>query len=338
MPRWRRWSAEGVELANRLRAEWRDDRVAGLAAEVAFFGLLGLFPTLLVLAAALGSLDAVVGQAVAARAEDQVVDFLRQVLSDEASGAVDAVQGLFSDSDSGALTIGLLTATWAASRAFQAVINALDVAYDLEERRPWLRLRLTAVGLSIGTAVVGALILGMLVVGPLFGTGRDIADAVGAGEVFAAFWDWMRWPAVLVLIIAWAATIFHIAPNHHTPWRWDVPGAGCTAAFWIVASVAFRVYLALAAGANEVLGTLGGSIIVLLWLYLMSLGLLLGGELNAVLVRRHGVVSGQRKSRPGHGLVTVRPHYSRRSGVFADVSKRFRERRGGMDSPEETGP
>lgn len=331
----RRWLAEGVELGRLVRVEWREDRLGGLAAEVAFFGLLGLFPTLLVLAAALGSLDAVVGHAVATRAEEQVVDFLRRILSDEAAGAVDAVQHLFADPESGALTVGLATALWAASRAVQAVINALDVAYDLDERRPWLRLRVTALGLAVGSAAVGAMILGMLVVGPLLGTGRDIADALGAGDAFAAFWDWLRWPTVVALTIAWAATIFHLAPNHRTPWRWDVPGAAFTALFWALASMAFRAYLSLAAGANEVLGTLGGSIIVLLWLYLMSIGLLLGGELNAVLVRRHAVASPPPRSRPGRGLVTIRSRSSQGAGGSAVPSKRFRTPRRETDAPEE---
>lgn len=294
--RWDRWRDEVVAVAADLRREWRDDRVGGLAAEVAFFGLLGLFPTLLVLVAALGSVDAVVGQELAVRAEENVLDFLRRILSDEASGAIDAVRDLFEDGKSGALTVGLLASLWAASRAFQAVVNALDVAYDLEERRSWLRLRLTGLALAAGTAVLGALILTMLVVGPLFGTGRDIADVVGAGGLFATFWDWLRWPTVVVLIIGWAATVFHLAPNHRTAWRWDVPGAVITALWWALASAGFRLYLSVAAGANQVLGTLGGSLIVLLWLYLMSMGLLLGGELNAVLTQRHDVPQRPRRT------------------------------------------
>lgn len=286
-PPWRRWLAEGVAIARELRREWHDDRVGGLAAEVAFFGLLGLFPTLLVMAAALGSLGAIAGQEVADRAQEQVVGFLHRILTDEASGTIDAVRNLFTGADTGFLTVGLAAALWGASRAFKAVVEALDVAYDLEERRSWLNLRLTALGLALGSAVVGSLILAMLVVGPLLGTGQEIADAIGAGGLFAAFWNWLRWPTVVVLITAWAATVFHLAPNHSTPWRWDVPGAVLTAVLWALASVGFRVYLAVATGANEVLGTLGGSLIMLLWLYLMSLGLLLGGELNGALTRRH---------------------------------------------------
>lgn len=294
----RRWRSETLAVLKDLRREWRDDRVTGLAAEVAFFGLLGLFPTFLVLAAALGSMEALVGHEVATRAEEQVLDYLRSILTDEAGGTIDAVRGLFTDADTGALTVGLLGALWAASRGFGAVVNALDVAYDLDERRSWVGIKLTAIGLAVGNALVGTVILAMLVVGPLFGTGQDIADKIGAGRLFTAFWEWLRWPTVAVLVIAWAATVFHLAPNHRTPWRWDLPGAALTATSWLVASMGFRVYLSLAAGSNQVLGTLGGSLIVLLWLYVMSIALLLGGELNAVLAHHFGIPQVPRRSFP----------------------------------------
>jgi membrane protein len=285
----RRWRAETTEIARELAREWHDDRIGGLAAEVAFFGVLSLFPTLLLLTGALGWLEAIAGEGLAADAEAEVVGFLRRVLSDDAGTTIDAVQRLFEGGDLGAFAIGVLGAVWAASRGFSAIINALDVAYDLDERRPWMRQRLTAVGLAAGTALVGAVLLAMLVLGPLLGSGQDVADAVGAGGVFAAFWDWLRWPVVAALATVWAATVFHLAPNHRTPWRWDLPGAALTAGLWALLSLGFRLYLTVAAGANQVLGTLGGSLIVLLWLYVMSLALLLGGELNAVLVQRHRV-------------------------------------------------
>jgi membrane protein len=269
--------------------EWQDDRVSGLAAEVAFFGVLSLFPALLAMAAALGVLEALAGAEAAAEAEDAVVSFLQGVLTHEAAGTIEAVQELFDGSSIGVLTVGLATALWAASRGFAAVIRALDVAYDIDERRTWVRLRALGIGLAIGTVVVASLLLAMLVLGPLLGTGQEVADAVGLGTVFATFWTWVRWPTIAALVIGWAATIFHVAPNHRTPWRWDVPGALLTAALWIVLSLGLRLYLVVASTGNQVLGTLGGSLIVLLWLYLLAVGLLLGGELNAILARRAGV-------------------------------------------------
>lgn len=271
-------------MARALVREWQDDRVSGLAAEVAFFGMLSVFPSFLALAAALGSLEAIVGGEVAATAEEQVVDVMRRVLTDEADSTIEAVQALFADASPGVFTLGLLLAGWAASRGFAAVIRALDVAYDLEERRTWWRLRAVAVGLALGTVLVVSLLLAMLVIGPLLGTGQDVADAIGLGDAFATSWDWARWPVVLALAVAWAATIFHIAPNHRTPWRWDVPGAILSAVSWILVSVGFSAYLRLAGSANQVFGTLGGGLIALVWFYLLAVGLLLGAELNAILL------------------------------------------------------
>ncbi|MCD9624398.1 YihY/virulence factor BrkB family protein [Rhabdothermincola salaria] len=277
----RTW-AFGQELAR----EWREDRVGGLAAEVAFFGMLSLFPALLALTSVLGVLDAVTGGDVADRAQQQVVTALSDVLSDQASGTVDAVDALFETSSPGVLTISVVLALWAASRGFAALVRALDIAYDLPEHRSWVRLRLVAVGLALGSVVIGAALLAMLVIGPLLGTGQAVADWLGLGDGFATFWDWVRWPTMVVLVVAWAATVFHIAPNHSTPWRWDVPGALVAAASWILVSVGFRVYLGLAGEANQVFGLLGGGLIALMWFYLLSVGVLLGGEVNAILAVR----------------------------------------------------
>lgn len=284
-----RWLRSTVEVTRQLLREWRDDRVSGLAAEVAFFGLLSLFPGLLALAGALGALQGVVGGEVAERAEAEVVGFLRRVLTEEADSTVEAVRRLFDAPAPGALTVGAAAALWAASRAFVAMINALDVAYDVEERRPYLRLRLQAIALAIGSVALGALMLAALVLGPLLGAGGDVADTLGLGATFATFWDVVRWPAAFLLMVLWAATLFHVGPNHRTPWRWDLPGAAVAAAGWAVTSLGLRAYLAVAAGSNQVLGALGGSLIVVLWLYLLGVSLLVGAELNAVLAVRHGV-------------------------------------------------
>jgi membrane protein len=275
-----------VSIVREVAQEFRRDRVTGLSAEIAFFAILSLFPALLALVAALGSMEAVVGQGLAADAQDEVVGLMERVLTNEASGTVDAVQRLFEQSSPGLLTVGLAVALWSASRGFTAVINALDIAYDLEERRSYARLRLAAVGLAIGSVVVGAVLLAVMILGPLLGTGPDVADAIGAGGAFATAWDWVRWPVAAAVAIVWATTILHLAPNHRTRWREDLPGALLAASTWLGLSAGLRAYLAVAGDTNQVFGTLGGALIVLLWLYLLALGLLLGGELNAVLLRR----------------------------------------------------
>ncbi|HEY9555921.1 MAG TPA: YihY/virulence factor BrkB family protein [Acidimicrobiales bacterium] len=273
-------------MVGELVQEWRDDRVSGLAAEVAFFGLLSLFPTLLAMTAALGSLESIIGADLAQRAERAVIDFLQRFLTEDAADTTAAVRELFTESSTGTLTFGVVFALWAASRGFTALVNGLDVVYDLEERRGYVRLRLLALALALGTVVVVVGLLAMVIIGPLLGSGQAVADWLGAGDQFAVLWDWARWPVIVVVLVLWAVTLFHLAPNHRTPWRADVPGALVTATLWALLSLGFRAYLALAPGANQVFGSLGGALIVLLWIYLLALGLLVGGEVNAILLNR----------------------------------------------------
>ena len=280
--------------------EAHDDRVTGLAAEVAFFGVLSVFPALLAVTSALGWLESLVGRDVAVRAEQEVVRLLERVLTDEASGAVDAARELFARENPGVVTVGVLGALWAMSRGLAAVIRALQQAYDVEERRSYVRVRLTGLGLAFGTVVAGALLLSMFVLGPLFGRGRDIAEAIGAGGGFVFLWNVARPPLVFAVLAVWALVILHVAPAHDGSWRRDLPGALLTAALWVLVSAGLRVYLLVAGEANEMLGVLGGALIVLIWLYLLSLGLLLGAELNGVLVcRSDGSGAGDFGNDPG---------------------------------------
>lgn len=270
-----------------LRKEVVEDRITGLAAEVAFFAVLSIFPGLLMVTAALGHLELLVGTELAARSKDQILDFLDMILTDQAAGALGEVEALFEEGRPGVLTAATVGAIWALGRGFAAVIRALNLAHDTDERRSWLRLRLIALGLSVGAVLVTAITIAMVVVGPLFGRGERIADLVGAGDTFTLAWTWLRWPLAFAVLTAGAQTLLHVAPNRVRPaWRRDLPGALLAAIGWLVVSLAFSAYLRLAPGANAVLGALGGGLILLVWLYLLSLSLLIGGELNAVLERR----------------------------------------------------
>lgn len=267
-----------------LLDEWRHDRVPDLAAEVAFYAILSLFPALLALAALLGVLDSMVGSDVATRVQDEVIDFLRTVLTSEADSTIESVSELFTEARPGLFTFSLLAAIWALSRGFAALVRALDVVYDLDEHRPWVRIRSTALGLTIGSMLSGVVLLAFVVVGPLFGSGEDIASLVGLGDQFVFLWDVVRLPIAFGLVVLWAATIFHIAPDHHTPWRADLPGALVTGVLWIAFSGGLRLYVDVAQQGNAVFGALGGVLIVLLWFWLLALAVMIGGEVNQVLL------------------------------------------------------
>lgn len=277
---WRRVVAVGRGLVD----EWRHDRVPDLAAQVAFYAFLSLVPALLALAGLLGVLDSVVGADVAVRVEDVVLDFLRTILTSEAETTVDAVENLFTEKRPGLLTFSLVAALVALSRGFAALVRALDVIYDLDERRSWARIRGTAVVLALGSILAAAVMLALLVVGPLFGSGEDLADLIGLGDQFVFLWDVVRLPIAFALLVVWAATIFHVAPAHQTPWRADLPGAVVSAVLWIAFSGGLQLYVRVAQSGNAVFGTLGGVLIVLLWFWLLALAVMIGGEINQVLL------------------------------------------------------
>lgn len=271
-----------------LVREVDEDRLLGLAAETAFFAVLSIFPGLLVGVSLLGLLDVALGAQVADEAQDRVVGTLSLILTDAASEAVTAVEALFEESRGGLLTFATVGALVTLSGGFAVAINALNLAYDSGENRSWLQRRLLGLLFGVGTLVLLALSFAAFVVGPLFGRGEDLADLVGLGSVFAFAWDVLRGPALGGVVLLWVTGLLRYAPCRRPSWRQALPGAVLTVVLWLVATAGFRVYVDISAERNPVLGAFGGGAIVMVWMFLLSFALLLGGELNGVLAdRRH---------------------------------------------------
>lgn len=278
-----------LSFLTELVQELKRERMGALAAEIAFFSMLSLFPGLLMLAASLGYLDALIGQDLAQEAKRAVLDFANLIFTQEASGAIEAVEGLFDSGQTGLLTVASVGALLSLSRAFSGVIDALNLAYDREERRSWWKRRLFGLGFALGALVMGTVLLATVVVGPLFGHGDDIASLIGVEGGFAFLWRYARWPVAALAVVAAITTLYHFAPNKgRTPWRADVPGAAVATGLSFLASFGVRVYVAIAGDTNPLLGALGGFSIILIWVYLLALSLLIGGEVNALLELRRG--------------------------------------------------
>ena len=236
-------------------------------------------------AALLGSLDVLIGQSAAADTEAWLLERISGTFGDQ--NTLDAtIADLFDRSDARVVTVGVAVAVYAASRGFVAVVRALNVTRGHQGARSWLSTRLVGFSLTFFTLVVAVGVAAMVVVGPLLGGGSELADRLGAGRLFSTAWDWLRWPVVVAAVIAWAATVYRIAPRHKLTWRREVPGALMATAWWLVVSGGFGAYLGLASsGMNAVFGLLGGVLSLLLWLYLLAMGLLAGAELNSLLDR-----------------------------------------------------
>jgi membrane protein len=273
-------------LLHYMYRQWHDDRVSGLAAEIGFFALLSLFPLLLVLSALLGWLSNVLGSDLATDVENQLTTWAGEVFG-EGGSVVDAVGSLFSESSTSALTVGILATLYTASRGFAAVVRALDVAYGHDNTRGWVGTQIIGLLLAAGSILVGALTLAGLVIGPLLG--REDIGGVAIEGALNVLWDWFRYPTAFVILVLWAATIFHVAPNRRASWRWEIPGALFSALLWILATWLFSLYLTtLSSTTNAVFGVIGTAITIQLWLYLLAIGLVLGAELNSAFAVRRG--------------------------------------------------
>ena len=274
------------------------DRIGGLAAEMAFWALLSMLPMLVTIAALLGYVGDIVGDERLQAGQNALVGAASVVFSSELTAEVvrPFIGGMLREGRGGVAVTGLVVALWLASRVFTATIRALDLAYRVEERRGLVMQRLIALALSTGFIVVVVLGLLLVVIGPLLGSGQDVADRLGFGPVFQFAWLVLRWPFLISLMVIFLGAVYLVAPNVDNRLRDCLPGAFLGVVTWLLASVALRVYLS-AGGAETVTLTMedqavalvgrviGTMIAALLWTFVTGLAILLGGELNAELER-----------------------------------------------------
>lgn len=263
------------QLTKDVIDEYQKDGAGDLAASITFWTILSIPAAVLALVSTLSSLEVIVGTSLANDVQNEVEQYITDTFSD--SETLNAtVSELFESSSRGVATVATLIALFTLSRAFAGLIRALDQAYEVEDGRPFWYIRLVAIGLGIGTIVVvaaGATALALLPTLPLGGLARVLAA-----------------PAVFLALVMWAATVFHIGPNHRTPWRYDLPGAVVTTLGWVLASQGFALYVRVAGDANNVQSSVGAILLALTLMYILGVMLIVGAEVNDVLARRAGVV------------------------------------------------
>ena len=273
------------------------DRVGGLAAEMAFFALLSLLPLLIAIGAALGYLELLLGEQTINQAIDQALEGAQAVFGQPFTreSIRPLLVGLLTQQRGGTAITGLLGAVYLSSRVFMATIRALDIAYDLDERRTLVQQRLLALAFSLGAIVVVPVTLAGLVVGPLLGGGRELANRLGLDQTFAVAWSVGRWPTLFLLVVFFFTVLYRLGPNASLTWIESMPGALLGVVLWILTSFAFRAYLEAggattdigpaAAAVQQIAQVIGAVVAAILWIYLTSLVVLIGGEFNAVLAR-----------------------------------------------------
>jgi membrane protein len=263
----------GKELAVRTAREVQADNCLNLAAQLAFYFFLALFPALLFLVALISFLPV-----------NGLLDGITSVLARVAPGDVigivqDQILKLAHSPSGGLLTFGMLGTIWSMSSGMDAIISTLNQAYDIQEGRPWWKVKTTAVGLTIALAVFIVISTALVMIGPTLG--EKVAAWFGLGPAFTLAWNVLRWPVVFALVTLGVAVIYYYAPDAEQEWIWITPGSIVATFLWVIISIGFKFYITNFTSYNATYGTIGGVIVLMLWFYVSSLAVLVGAELNA---------------------------------------------------------
>jgi membrane protein len=287
------------ELGRRVYTEMVEDGILGYAAQLSYYFLLALFPALLFLTSLLGYFA---GEDSQLRAG--LFRYLSTVLPGDASQLVaKTVNDVTQGSGGGKLSFGILATLWAASNGMTAISESLNAAYDLKETRPWWKVRLVAVGLTLALSflIISALVLVLY--------GHDLADTVavkyGLGAAFALAWKIVQWPIVLAFVLLFFALIYYFAPDaRDQDWKWITPGSVAGVALWLLVSFGFKTYLTYFNSYSATYGSLGAVIILMLWFYFTGAAILIGGEINSEVedeMAKRGAAGAKRKGEKSPG-------------------------------------
>jgi membrane protein len=276
------WDLQGVPLNLILKNTWDsmfDDNLLGRSAELGFYFLFALFPTLLTACAVLG-----LAARSAAHIYEHLLEYLSIVVPPSALGTVlEAFNQTAAAASTGKLTFGLVAALWSASVGFSAIQGTLNVVYRVKETRPYWRARLSAIGVTFLLSIVISLMLASLLIADFFSHLAHLRiqqhwlSVLTSNSVRTI--GWLLATAFLSLLFA---LIYYFGPDVKVSrWRWLTPGAAFGMLGWLLGSLGLRLYVHYFNNYSATYGSLGTVIILLTWFYLSGLMLLLGGEINS---------------------------------------------------------
>ncbi|GAB2583964.1 hypothetical protein Aab01nite_54740 [Paractinoplanes abujensis] len=267
--------------------QFSQDNVSDWAAALTYYGVLSIFPGVLVLVSVLGMLSNN-GQQTVQEAVGQVAP------NEQLQNLVQTVLGQVKDPGTAgiAAVIGIVAAFWSASGYIAAFMRASNAIYDVPEGRPIWKTLPIRVGV---TAVVGLMLVVSVAIVILTGDlARVVGDQIGLGSAAVTTWNIAKWPVLIILVGLMFAILYWASPNAKTGgFRWVSPGGIFAVMLWLLASVAFAIYLANFANYNKTYGALGGVIAFLVWLWISNIAVLLGAELDAELERGRAIAAGQ---------------------------------------------
>ena len=268
-------------------AEFNRDQATDLAAALTYYAVLSMFPAMLALISVLGVFGE--GQATA----DAILQLLKDIGQGDAAQELEGpITNLANAEFAGfGLVTGLGGALWAAANYVNAFGRAMNRVYQVDEGRPFWKLRPQMLLVTVITLTLAALILvGVALSGDL---AKTIGEAVGLGDQTVMVWNIAKWPVILFLVVLAVAILYYATPNIQQPkFRWMSLGAFVAILVWIVASVGFGFYVSNFGKYNATYGSLAGVIVFLLWLWLTNLALLFGAEVDAEVERARQLQAG----------------------------------------------
>ena len=274
-------------VLKRTVREFREDNLTDWAAALTYYGVLSIFPALIVLVSLLGLIGT--------SATQPLLENLTAFTPGPARDIVrNALRGLTESQGAAGLLffVGLAGALWSASGYIGAFMRAANAIWDVEEGRPvWktIPLRLAVTLLLLFLLAVSALIV--VFTGPL---ADKVGKLIGLGGLAITVWDIAKWPVLLLLVSLMLAILYYAAPNVRQPgFTWVSPGGILAVLLWILASLLFALYVANFGSYNKTYGSLGGVIVFLVWLWITNIAVLLGAEFNAEIERGRQIEAGQ---------------------------------------------
>ena len=271
------WIALGKRVIRLTYAGVKSKHTSQLAAGLSYYFILSLFPLLISLAAALTLVPV-------PNLFDQILTLMARFIPPDSMGLVRAVlRDVMVKHGGSVFSLGIVLTIWAASGGVAALIDAVNVAYDLPDKRSFLHRRALAVGLMFAVGALAIVALALIVVGP--GFGRWLAGKVGLGAVFVALWPYLRIVVSIASAVLSIELIYIWAPSSRRPFWSTLPGAVISLVTWLVLTSALGLYLRSFSHLNKTYGTMAAAIALLLWLYWTAFAILVGAQFNAEAIR-----------------------------------------------------
>lgn len=263
----------GIGIRDLCARVWEgagDDNIFGAAAELAYYSLLSFFPLLIFLTSLIGFL---------AGLRTYIMDGLARVVPRDAVTLIDHVlQDVVQGRSGGVLSLGIIGALWAASNGASGLMDTLNTAYGVRERRPFWKTRLIALGLTVGLSALVASGSAVIMFGDkLAGLIVRLLDLNPKAKLLFGFADY---PVGIALLLLGLQCAYYFGPDRQRNWRWITPGAAFAVVASAICSLLFSAYLRFAPSYSATYGSLGAVVVLMLWQYLIGLAVLLGGEIN----------------------------------------------------------